>query len=322
MSARWQYVRRLDGSLRALFGPVVTIVVATFLVQVALASAPGDPAASLAGSHATPKQIAVVRHELGLDEPLLVRYWDWLSGAMRGDFGVSILSHDNVSSLISARVGTTLFLVVYAAILILAFGIGSGILGGISRAMGPVVASLSGLAVAVPAFVVAQLLINYLSLELGWFPVVGAGDGFADRIWHLTLPAIALSLALCAYAAQITRTAIREEASREHVETARGRGLPPGHVFRRHVLRNAALPILTISGISIAGLIAGTVVVESAFGLDGIGSLLVKGVEAKDYNVVQAITLILVVVFVIATSLVDLLQRVLDPRTRLRKAVR
>ena len=148
------------------------------------------------------------------------------------------------------------------------------------------------------------------------------GDGqrvrVGDRLWHLTLPAISLSILWTAYVAQVTRAAVREQLDHEHVETARGRGLPSTFVFRHHVLRNAAIPIATISGLTLAGLVASAVVVEFAFGLSGVGSLLVSSVSAKDYNVVQAITVLLVVIFVVVTSLLDAVSRVLDPRLRSR----
>jgi peptide/nickel transport system permease protein len=178
------------------------------------------------------------------------------------------------------------------------------------------VAAITGLAIAVPTFVAAQLLVSWFALGLGWFPATGEGSGLFDQLRHLTLPAVALALSWSAYVAQITRTAVREENEREHVDTARGRGVPAGAVFRRHVLRNAAIPIVTISGLTVAGLVASAVVVESAFGLNGIGSLLVQSVSAKDYNVVQAISMLLVVLFIVVTTAIDVLQTSLDPRLR------
>jgi peptide/nickel transport system permease protein len=153
-----------------------------------------------------------------------------------------------------------------------------------------------------------------LALRWGWFPVQGAGSGFADRIYHLTLPAISLMLGFSAWVTQVTMAAIREERAREHVSTAIGRGVAPLRVFRRHVLRNAAIPMVTVSGLTVAGLFAGAVVVEQAFNLAGIGSLLVAAVSAKDYNIVLAVSVILVAVFIVVTSLIDVVQLALDPR--------
>ncbi|MGI9005473.1 MAG: ABC transporter permease [Streptosporangiaceae bacterium] len=155
-----------------------------------------------------------------------------------------------------------------------------------------------------------------VALKLGWFPAVGTGSGIGSQVRHLTLPAFALAFSWAAYMAQISRASVREQQGREHVATARGRGLPSALVFRHHVLRNAAVPIVTVSGLTVAGLIAGSIVVETTFGLGGLGPLLVQSVSAKDDNVVLAISLILVVAFVLATTLADLAHLALDPRVR------
>jgi len=302
--------------VRWVIGPLLTVLVATFLVALALDIAPGDPVAALAGNHPSPAHLAAIRHELGLDQSFLARYWSWLTGVLHGDLGRSISLRSGVGGAISARLPTTAFLVVYAGLLILVFGIGLGIIGGWFRRLSPAIAALTGLAIAIPAFVAAIVLVQVFALNLELFPAIGAGSGFVDRIWHLTLPAIALALAMSAYLAQISRAAIAAERDREHVVAARGRGMSNGMVFRRHVLRNAALPIITVSGVVVAGTISAAVVVESAFGIDGLGSLLVTSVSAKDYPVVQAIALILVLSFVLVTTAIDLLQRLLDPRIR------
>jgi peptide/nickel transport system permease protein len=169
----------------------------------------------------------------------------------------------------------------------------------------------------VPSFVAAIGLIWLFAVRLGWFPAIGSGTGLGGRIRHLALPAVALALAQLAYVARIARAASREELGREHVETARARGLAPSQIARRHVVRNAMIPILTVSGLTIAGLLATSVVVERAFNLDGLGSLLVDAVVRKDFAVVQAVSLLLVTAFVVVNTLVDLLYGVLDPRVRL-----
>jgi peptide/nickel transport system permease protein len=306
--------------VRWLVGPLTTIMLSSFVLYALLSLAPGDPVARRLGPHATAAQAAVLRHQLGLDRPLPVRYWDWLVGALHGDFGTSLVYQTGVSSLVGARLATTLTLVLYASLLVVLAGVGLGILGTVVRPFGPAVAAVSGLGVAIPSYVAASLLVSVFALNLGWFPALGAGIGLGDRIWHLTLPAVALAIGWSAYVTQISATALVQEKGREHVETAVGRGLPATHVFRRHVLRNAAIPIITVSGLTVAGLFAGTVVVESAFGIDGLGSFLVAAVSQKDYNVVQAVGLLLVVVFVLVTTLIDVLHVVLDPRLRSKEA--
>jgi peptide/nickel transport system permease protein len=154
-------------------------------------------------------------------------------------------------------------------------------------------------------------------VELHWFPALGNGTGFLSDVQHLTLPAIALAISSLAIVARVTRAAVREEADREHVQTAISRGIPARLILRRHILRNAAIPITTITGITIASLIAVDAVVETAFSLNGLGAFLVKAAEDKDLAVVQGISLVLVTAFVVVNMLVDILYAVLDPRVSL-----
>ncbi|WP_432970193.1 ABC transporter permease [Dactylosporangium sp. CA-233914] len=297
-------------------GALATILAASFVIFAGLSMAPGDPVAQVLGAKATDAARANMRARLGLDDPFLVRYWHWLTGALHGDFGTSLTSRQGVTSLIGPRLLTTFMLVAMAALLVLVVGIGLGIAGGVSRRGRAVVSTVVGLGVAVPSFVAANALIGILAVKLGWFPTYGSGDGVLDRMWHLTLPAIALSIGYGAYVSQLTSAAVTEEADQEYVATARGRGVPAGVVLRHHTLRNAALPVLTASGLAVAGLVAGTVIVEQAFAVDGIGGLLVRSISSKDYPVVTAVSLIIVVVFVVVTTLIDLVQVALDPRER------
>lgn len=304
----------LLGATRWLAGALVTVLLASFLIQFALAEAPGDPAASLAGPKASQEQIEAIRAQLGLDRPAMTRFVDWVDSALKGDLGTSVVQKEPVTSLMGSRTDTTLLLVLYTAILVLVVGVGVGIAGGVVSRLSAPVAAVSAVAVAVPAFVTAQVLVSVFALRLRWFPATGAGAGLIDQLWHLTLPAIALALSWGAYVTQITRTSVQQAADSEHVEAALIRGLPSGLILRRHVLRNAALPITTIAALTIAGLVVGTVVVESAFGINGLGTLLVQSISARDYPVVQAISVVVVVVFVVITGLIDLAQRLLGPR--------
>jgi peptide/nickel transport system permease protein len=260
----------------------------------------------------------VLEHRYHLDEPFLVRYWDWLTGALHGDFGISIGQRQEVSSLIAARIGTTLELVAYASLIILIVGVALGVVAGLRPGgVDTVVLVVTTVLAALPAFVASTLLISTFSVSLGWFPALGNGDGVFGRIQHLTLPAIALAAASLALVARVTRTSVRGEMQGEHVQTAVSRGLPQRTIVRRHVLRNAAIPITTVAGITIASLIALAAVVERAFSLNGLGSYLVAAAESKDFAVVQAISLVLVTVFVVLNTIVDLLYAVLDPRVKL-----
>jgi len=305
---------------RWIVAPLATLLAASFVLYTAVWLQPGNPLTLLLGTKASPAQYRYLAHKLGLDRPMPVRYWDWLTNAVHGNFGTSLVYKQSVASLIAPRLLTTLLLVGYAGVIITVLGVTLGIIGGMSPRAAPYTAGLNGLGVAIPGFVAAEALTAVFAVKLGWFPVLGTGQGLPGRLQHLTLPAFALAIASIAYVSQITRAAVSVEEQSPHVETARGRGLAGPRILRRHVLRNAAIPIMTVSALTVAGLLAGAIVVEYAFGLGGIGSLLVQSVSDKDSNVVLAIGLILVLVFVMTTTVLDFLQHLLDPRLRLRTA--
>jgi peptide/nickel transport system permease protein len=298
---------------------VLTLLVASFAIYGSLSIAPGNPLSVLTGGRTLPPEaMATLRARYHLDEPLPAQYWHWLTSALHGDLGTSIALRESVNTLIGERAGVTVELVLYAAVLILVLGIGSGIVAGLRRgAIDMSVIAGTTVFAAIPSFVAAIVLISVFAVKLGWFPALGAGTGGLDRLWHLTLPAIALALSALAIVARVTRVSVREELGREHVQTAVSRGLPRHLVVRRHVLRNAAIPITTVTGITIASLIALSAVVERAFSLNGLGSALVSAAASKDFAVVQGISLVLVAAFVITNTIVDFLYALLDPRVSL-----
>jgi peptide/nickel transport system permease protein len=215
-------------------------------------------------------------------------------------------------------VWVTASLVLYASIIIMLLGVGLGLLSGLRRgATDTGILVVTAVSAAIPAFVAAIVLILVFAVKLQWFPTLGDGEGFFGTIHHLTLPAFALAISSLAIVARVTRASVREEFGREHVQTAVSRGIPYPQLVRRHVLRNAAIPITTVSGITIASLIAVAAVVEQAFALNGLGAYLVSAASSKDFAVVQGISLVLVGAFVIVNVLVDLLYAVLDPRVQL-----
>jgi peptide/nickel transport system permease protein len=305
--------------LRRLATLVVTLLVSSFVIYASLYIAPGNPIATLSGGRSLPPEsVKVLEERYHLNDPFLVRYWDWLKGVLHGDFGVSITLREDVSTLIRQRAPTTLELVLYTSIIILGIGIGLGILGGLKT--GPVdgtVIVATAISAAMPAFVAAIVLMSVFAVNLGWFPAQGNGDGLVDQVRHLTLPAFALALSTLAIVARVTRSAVREELRRDHVQTAISRGIPYRLVVQRHVLRNAAIPVVTIAGITIASLIALAAIVERAFALNGLGAYLVQAAASKDFAVVQGISLVLVAVFVIVNTIVDILYALLDPRVTL-----
>lgn len=308
-------VRLIGGRLARM---AITLLVASFVIFAASSVAPGSPLAALSGGRSLPPDSQrLLEERFNLNDPFLVRYVKWLGDAVRGDFGVSIGQRQEVSTLIAARIGITAQLVLYASIIIVVVGVALGIVAGLRPgfADSSVLVATAFLA-AVPSFVAAVLLSLVFVARLDWLPALGEGSGFWGRIEHLTLPAFALALASLAIVARVTRAAVRAELDREHVQTAVSRGIPGRQIVRRHVVRNAAIPIVTVSGLVVASLVALAAIVERAFTLNGLGSYLVRAAASKDVAVVQGISMVIVLVFAVVNLVVDLLYAVLDPRVR------
>ncbi|MFE0677846.1 ABC transporter permease [Streptomyces sp. NPDC058867] len=297
---------------------LVTVFVSSLAIYGAMFLTPGDPATLLVGGSRNPDPavLAQIHREYHLDDPFIQGYWHWLSHCLQGDFGQSLVYRDSVAGLVSARAGDTVALVAYASVLVL---VGGTVLGTAAALRGgrteTLTTALTSGAMAVPTFVMAVVLIWLFAVQLPWFPVYGSGVGFTGTLSHLTLPAVALAMTWIGYVAQVTRTAVRAEMRSEHVETARSRGVPERVVVRRHILHNASGPVFAVSGVGIAGLIATAAVAEQAFGTGGLGALMIEAASKQDMAVVQAVSLIFVVVFVVLNTAVDLVSAALDPRT-------
>ncbi|MGW4344005.1 ABC transporter permease [Streptomyces sp. NPDC004690] len=295
----------------------VTLFVASVAIYGALFLAPGDPATLLVGGGKPPSPhlLAEIHRQYHLDDPFWQSYWRWLTGIAHGDAGQSLSYHDSVTRLLADRAGNTLFLIAYATVLIVVAGVALGAVAGLRGGWADTaVTVVTTTLMAVPVFVSSVLLIWWMSVRLAWFPAYGSGAGLSGRLEHLTLPAVALAVSWLAYVAQVTRSAVRAEAASEHVQTARGRGLPDRLVVRKHILRNASGPIVSVSGVAVAGLIASCSIVEQAFGVNGIGALLVQSAAKQDLAVVQAVALLTVVAFAVVNTAVDLATSALDHR--------
>ncbi len=303
--------------LRKLAGMAATLLVTSFLVFSSLFLAPGDPASFLVkGRSPSPQELAEIRRQYGFDDPFLVRYWNWLDGVLHGDFGRSYLFRQDVGDVIWSRLPASMLLIGVSALMIAVVGIGSGMVGALRRGTRTdrSLMLLVTVGAAAPAFVAALLLRSVLGVQLGWFPTIGNGTGFLDRLHHVVLPATALSVTFVALVTRVTRSAMLDELRREHVEVALSRGTPRRTVIRRHVLRNALGPIVTVSALLVSGMLVSTAIVETAFGMSGVGSLLVQSVDRLDFQVVQAIVLLVVAAFVVVNALVDLVHPLIDPR--------
>lgn len=308
-------VRSVGGKLAGL---VLTLFPASLLVFFSRFLVPGDPLSFLLrGRKPSPEAIAAVTEQYGLNLSPWEQYLKWIGGIFTGDFGRSMQYRQSVSEVLLDRLPVTLGLVIIAGLLITVFGLAAGILAAVKRGTWvdrTVVVTLTAFG-AIPSFVAAVGFIALFAVQLGWFPSFGSGEGFWDTIRHLILPSAALALVYVGLIGKVTRSAMVEQLGREHVEVATSRGMTQAAVVRRHVLRNAVGPILTVSGMLVAGLLVSSSIIESAFGLSGPGSLLVQSVDRLDFPVVQAIVLLVVAVFVAVNAVVDLLQPLVDPRT-------
>lgn len=299
---------------------LLVLVASSVVIFAFLHLAPGDPALLLlAGRPTTEQAVEAIREKYALDRPLPVQYATWIGDIAKGDLGDSIRGHDSVVHVVVPRLGTTLALTAYAALLMLLLGIPLGILSAVFRNGAiDVVSSVGALvATAIPPYVSAVVLIVLFAVVLNWFPALGAGSGGFNTLYHLTLPAIALSLSALALVSRVTRISMVEALDAEYVETARIRGFSGARVILKHAFRSALIPIVTVTGVVIGYLLSGAILVEYAFGLNGMGALLVSSVQALDYAVVQAIALIFTAEFLVINLIVDLLYAVIDPRVRL-----
>jgi len=281
----------------------------------------GDPAAIIAGDNATSQDVAAIRSKLGLDRPIVQQFVIWVGSVLRGDLGESFFFKKQVSELIAERVEPTLALATCTLLLAVTLAVPLGVLAAWRRGtwIDRGVMGLSVLGFSVPVFVIGYVLIYLVAIQLGWLPVQGyqrLADGFAGFIQRLILPSIALAIIYVALIARITRTSVLEVLNADHVRTARAKGLGDLTVLFRHVLRNAAVPIVTVIGLGVALLIGGVVVTESVFSIPGLGRLTVDAVLARDYPTVQAVILLFSVVYVLINLVVDLSYTFLDPRIR------
>jgi peptide/nickel transport system permease protein len=293
------------------------LVVISFVIFLLLYLAPGSPEQLLLGPRqATPATVAAIRHEYHLDDPFFVRYVDWLQNAAHLEFGRSIRTHEAVTSVITQRVRLSLQLGALAFGVAMLMGVPLGVLAAVRRrtSLDRSIVGVSVLGVSAPAFATGILLLYVFAVRLGWFPVFGQGSGFFDRLWHLTLPAIALGLTGMGLILRLTRAGTAAALEQDYVAFARARGVDQGRILRSYVVRNALVPIVTGGGLILAYMLAGAVLVEVTFALPGIGSLLVESITAKDIPVVQGLTLLIAFFVVIINLIVDLLYLLIDPR--------
>jgi peptide/nickel transport system permease protein len=317
--ARGYLLRRLGDMLLTLFGVAL-------LVFVLLRLLPGDEVTGRLGTEAgnlTPEQLASLRAYYGLDQSLPMQFVSWLGSVLTGNFGISVTSGEPVSTLLASALPVTIELALLSTVIGVTLGVTLGVFAA-SRAdgVGDEIGQTFGLlGLGVPNFVLASGLVAFLSTQFGYFPSAGAYVGFFTDPWlnlqQQIYPALVLGIALGATVMRTTRSAFLEQASQDFVRTARGKGLTSRRIRWRHILHNASIPIVTISGIQLGYLLGGTIVVEQVFGLPGLGRLVLTGIGQREYAVVQSVVLVIATMFVLVNLLVDLLYAKIDPRVKL-----
>ncbi|HSX94511.1 MAG TPA: ABC transporter permease [Hydrogenophaga sp.] len=307
--------------LRRLLSTLPVLLFVAVFVFLILRLAPGDPAALIVGDMGTEADIARVRQSLGLEGPLPAQFLHWVGELLRGNLGESYYFKTDVATLIAQRLEPTLSLAALTIVLAVLIAVPLGVIaaarhgGWLDRAL----MGFSVLGFSVPVFVIGYALIWVFSLHLGWLPVQGysrLSHGVGPWLSQLVLPAITLSLVYTALIARVTRAAVSEALTEDHVRTARAKGLAERAVLVRHALANAAVPIVTVIGIGIALLIGGVVVTETVFAIPGLGQLTVDAVLSRDFPVIQGVILLFSVVYVLINLLIDLSYVLLDPRIR------
>jgi peptide/nickel transport system permease protein len=306
---------------RRLIATIVVMAVVAFVVFLLLYLTPGDPAAILAGDAATSQDIANIREALGLNDPFLERFGQWIWRLLHGDLGISIFTKLPVTTLIGQRVGPTLSLTLCTLVVSVLVAVPLGVVAA-ARAGRWIDRAVMGFSVggfSLPVFVLAYMLIYLFSIRLEWLPVQGyrpMSEGLWQWARHLILPSIALGTVYIALIARMTRAAMLDVLAQDYVRTAQAKGLAPHAVLLGHALKNAAVPIVTVIGIGVGLLIGGAIVTETVFALPGVGRLTVDAILRRDYPVIQGIVLMFSAAYVLVNLAVDLSYMFFDPRIR------
>lgn len=308
--------------LRRLGMILLTLLLASVIIFSATQLLPGDVAQVILGQFATPQAVENLREELGLNRPVVVQYWDWLTRFARGDWGVSMVSRMEVRPLILARLNNSLMLAGVALLMYVPLGIALGVLAALKedRALDQAISAISMAFAGLPEFVTGLVLIGILAISLGILPAnssIRPDSTFWEALPYLILPAITVSLTSLGYIARMTRSSTIDVLRADYIRAADLKGLPRWQVLTRHVLRNALLPTVTVVALGIGWLIGGLIVTESVFGYPGIGRLLIYSIQRRDLISIQAISMVIVTIYSFSNLAADILYGILNPRIRL-----
>jgi peptide/nickel transport system permease protein len=304
---------------------LVTLVLATIVVFFGIRALPGDPALALAGEERDPTALAEVRAQYGLDQPILVQYWRWVTEVAHGNLGESLRTGISVSETILSRVPVTLELALLSLLVAIVFGVGAGVLAAVRRGSWTEwlanLAALLGL--SVPSFWLGIMLILVFAIILGWLPASGYVSPLTDPVGNLqrmVLPSLVLGAQFAAILMRQTRSAMLQSLGADYVRTARAKGLSERQVVFGHALRNSLITVLTLLGLRLGLLISGAIITEQVFVIPGFGRLLVEAVFTRDYPIIQGVALVSAAAYIFANFAVDLLYSVANPRIRLQGA--
>jgi peptide/nickel transport system permease protein len=304
---------------------LATVIAASVVIFVVMEVLPGDPAAYMLGLNAEPEAVAALRQQLGLDEPVIQRYFTWIFGFFSGDFGLSYTYRVPVRELILDRlwISLPLALMALALSILIAFPVGMIAAAKRNSATDVAIMGATQLGIAIPNFWFAMLLVLVFAISLRWFSAGGFPGwdaGFFLGLKSLTLPAIALALPQASILARVMRSSLLDTLHEDFMRTARAKGLTTGQAIRRHAVRNALIPVMTIIGLQFSFLLAGAIIIENVFFLPGLGRLIFQAIAQRDLIVVKSVVLLLVAAVVLVTFAVDLTYALIDPRLRRRKS--
>lgn len=309
--------------IKRLFALIPTLFVVSVVIFSIIHMTPGDPAAMILGDKADAADVAALRESMGLNDPIPVQYVNWVGRVLHGDLGKSVFIDKPMTEILKEYMGPTISLTVYAMILSTLIAIPLGVLAAKKRGTlaDQGISFLSMVGISMPSFLLGLLLILGFAVKLRWFPVAGyktiAQAGFAKHIEYLTLPALALGFMEAALIIRLTRSSVLEVLASDYVKMAKAKGVSEFSLVMKHAFKNALIPILTVLGQTFMGLLAGAAVVETVFNIPGIGRLTINSVARRDYEVIQAVVLLISLINVVMCLLVDLLYGLVDPRVRL-----
>jgi len=309
---------RMTFVLRRLLQLVPVAIGVTILVFFMIHLIPGDPARTILGIHATPRAVALLHQEWGLNRPLISQYWLFMDRLLHGNLGVSLFYGGSAESLILSHLPPTLWIITYASVLAVLISVPLAMIAASKKdgARDQMVRAVPLVGLGMPQFWLGFLLIYAFAIKLHWFPVSGYGTGFFGHLRSMFLPSLTVALALSPVVIRSLRASMLNVLGAEYVTTARSKGVPGHRLFVRHVLRNAVIPAVTVLAINIGFLIGGTVIIENVFAIPGLGQLMINSIFERDFTVVQGVTLVFAIMVILLNLTADVAYAVLDPRVR------